>query len=127
MYDSEADILLQLSKPNQTNLALPYHTATEYAEHPARRHLTSSPSFSDAPTLLETSMDSVAKAKLRSSHSPLQQLPRIDGSQDDDTEEEDKQEVQEDQSGKRKRPRRRYDEINRLYSCNWPGCDKVHT
>lgn len=26
----------------------------------------------------------------------------------------------------RKRPRRRYDEIERLYACAWPGCDKAY-
>ena len=26
----------------------------------------------------------------------------------------------------RKRPRRRYDEIERLYECNWPGCTKAY-
>lgn len=26
----------------------------------------------------------------------------------------------------RKRPRRRYDEIERLYPCNWPGCQKSY-
>ncbi|EJD07300.1 uncharacterized protein FOMMEDRAFT_69606, partial [Fomitiporia mediterranea MF3/22] len=26
----------------------------------------------------------------------------------------------------RKRPRRRYDEIERLYSCNFPGCTKAY-
>lgn len=25
----------------------------------------------------------------------------------------------------KKRPRRRFDEIERLYHCNWPGCTKV--
>ena len=28
--------------------------------------------------------------------------------------------------GPRKRPRRRYDEIERLYSCSWPGCQKSY-
>lgn len=28
--------------------------------------------------------------------------------------------------GPRKRPRRRYDEIERLYACNWPGCQKSY-
>lgn len=26
----------------------------------------------------------------------------------------------------KKRPRRRYDEIERLYNCNWPGCEKSY-
>jgi hypothetical protein len=26
----------------------------------------------------------------------------------------------------KKRPRRRYDEIERLYECNWPGCSKSY-
>lgn len=29
-------------------------------------------------------------------------------------------------SGPRKRPRRRYDEIERLYHCKWPGCQKSY-
>lgn len=28
--------------------------------------------------------------------------------------------------GPRKRPRRRYDEIERLYTCSWPGCQKSY-
>ncbi|TFK89608.1 hypothetical protein K466DRAFT_465846, partial [Polyporus arcularius HHB13444] len=26
----------------------------------------------------------------------------------------------------KKRPRRRYDEIERLYQCNWPNCSKAY-
>ncbi|KAI8985749.1 hypothetical protein BD414DRAFT_417009, partial [Trametes punicea] len=26
----------------------------------------------------------------------------------------------------KKRPRRRYDEIERLYQCSWPGCTKAY-
>ncbi|GAN11785.1 conserved hypothetical protein, partial [Mucor ambiguus] len=29
-------------------------------------------------------------------------------------------------TNQRKRPRRRYDEIERLYHCNWPGCTKAY-
>lgn len=29
-------------------------------------------------------------------------------------------------SGPKKRPRRRYDEIERLYNCSWPGCQKSY-
>ncbi|ORX57421.1 hypothetical protein DM01DRAFT_240425, partial [Hesseltinella vesiculosa] len=29
-------------------------------------------------------------------------------------------------AGQRKRPRRRYDEIERLYHCTWPGCTKSY-
>ncbi|KDN37218.1 hypothetical protein K437DRAFT_218104, partial [Tilletiaria anomala UBC 951] len=26
----------------------------------------------------------------------------------------------------KKRPRRRYDEIERMYACSWPGCSKSY-
>ncbi|KAI8889274.1 hypothetical protein K501DRAFT_159978, partial [Backusella circina FSU 941] len=29
-------------------------------------------------------------------------------------------------ANQKKRPRRRYDEIERLYHCNWPGCTKSY-
>ncbi|KAI8138845.1 hypothetical protein BJV82DRAFT_476304, partial [Fennellomyces sp. T-0311] len=29
-------------------------------------------------------------------------------------------------TNQRKRPRRRYDEIERLYHCNWPNCTKAY-
>ncbi|ORE07446.1 hypothetical protein BCV72DRAFT_226711 [Rhizopus microsporus var. microsporus] len=29
-------------------------------------------------------------------------------------------------TNQKKRPRRRYDEIERLYHCNWPGCTKAY-
>ncbi|KAI7899686.1 uncharacterized protein BX663DRAFT_440625 [Cokeromyces recurvatus] len=29
-------------------------------------------------------------------------------------------------TNQKKRPRRRYDEIERLYHCNWPGCSKAY-
>ncbi|KAI8148425.1 hypothetical protein BJV82DRAFT_474218, partial [Fennellomyces sp. T-0311] len=29
-------------------------------------------------------------------------------------------------NNQKKRPRRRYDEIERLYHCNWPNCTKAY-